>query len=259
MRIFFVVDQDFYLLTDSSLACCYLVSKWIENLGELPNFKGILVREDRLSDKIQQDRNLFHTKYAEKKYITDEMNKKILELYPDFDEIEKAMIGLFGIPQYSAFQYDKTVFMGSDLNGKYAKNWLSDTCKYSRSWVFTSIYKILKPWWIEIAKSQILNVHSAVLPYARGLHSIENIAALKDIDQMRKVTGSTIHYIDAGIDTGLIIRIERIVDPFRFNSIWELKGYVYMNGFNLYLKTVKDIISNNETIPVGIVMEYKIK
>ena len=252
-------NKEFYLLTYSNISSCYLVSKWIDNFSGLQNFQGILLREDMPSAQIQQEKKLFHKKYAGQKKITDEIYEKILELYPDCSDTEKAMIARFGIPQYSTIEYPKTIFLGSDINGKYARNWLRETCKDSPPFLFTSVCKLLKPWWIEIAKSQVLNVHSAVLPYARGLYAIENLAALKDIHEFRKAVGSTIQYIDAGIDTGPIIRVERIVDPFHFNSIWELKGYVYMNGFDLYVNTAKDILSSKETIPVGVVHDPKLR
>ncbi|NES69686.1 MAG: hypothetical protein F6K24_32965 [Okeania sp. SIO2D1] len=73
----------------------------------------------------------------------------------------------------------------------------------------------------------MVNCHSAVLPYARGMHCIENLAIYKNINQFRQAAGVTIHYVDEGVDTGSIIRTERIVDPFCFNSIWDLKGYIY--------------------------------
>ena len=254
-----MLNKEFYLMTDSTIGCCYLVSKWIDNFGELQNFQGILIRDNIPSAQIQQEKKSFHKKYAGQKNITNEIHKKILELYPDFDETHKAMIAMFGIPKTSTIEYPKTIFLGRNINGKYPKNWLMETCKYSEPLFFTTVCKILKPWWIEIAKSQIMNVHSAVLPYARGLYAIENLAALKDIHQFRKAVGSTIHYIDAGVDTGPIIRVERIVDPFHFNSIWELKGYVYMNGFDLYVNTAKDILSSKETIPVGVVHDPKLR
>ncbi|MEA5550020.1 formyltransferase family protein [Anabaena cylindrica UHCC 0172] len=254
-----MLNKEFYLVTDSSIACCYLVSKWIDNFSGLQNFKGILVKEEIPSDQIQQEKKSFHKKYAGQKNITDEIQKKILELYPDFDDTEKAMIAMYGIPKYSTIEYAKTIFIGSDINGEYARNWLIETCKYSVPLFFTSVCQILKPWWIEIAKSQVLNVHSAVLPYARGMYAIENFAALKDIHKFRKAAGSTIHYIDAGVDTGPIIMVERIVNPFRFNSIWELKGYTYMNGFDLYIKTAKHILTSKETILVGVVHDPKLR
>jgi phosphoribosylglycinamide formyltransferase-1 len=230
-----------------------LASKWLDNFEGLPNFKGILVREDMPSDRILQQRESFHARYVGQKQLTNEMHRKLGKLlYPELDDTERALINLFGVPKYSTTQYSKTIFLSSDINGVYAKNWLTKTCKDASPLFFTVLNQILKPWWIEITKSHLLNCHLAVLPYARGMNCIENLAIIKDINEFKKAAGATIHYIDEGVDTGPIIRAEKIVEPFCFNSIWELKGYTYIIGFDLFVKTAKDIISNTETFPAGV-------
>jgi len=244
--------KDFYLLIDTTWISCYLASKWIENFDGIPNFQGILVKEDMPSERILQQRESFHTKYVGQKQLTHEMHEMLRGLYPELDETERALTSLFGVPQYSTTQYSKTFFF-NNLNGVHAKNWLTKTCQNASPLFFVSVTQILKPWWIKMTKSHMLNCHPAILPYARGRFSIENIAILKDINQFKQAIGTTIHYIDEGVDTGPIIRAERIVEPFRFNSIWELKAYIYMTGNDLFVKTAKDILSNTEMMPAGVV------
>lgn len=244
--------KDFYLLTESWLTYCYLVEKWLENFEKWSNFKGIIIGEKSPSESIIQERKLFHHKYSGQKKLTNNMEKKLKQLYPNFDNTEKGMISLFGIPKYSITDYHNTFFLDGGVNGEYAKQWLTKICKNTSPFFFIGIGHILKSWWIELSNSQVINVHSAVLPYGRGIYSIENIAALQNIQKFRQVVGSTVHYIDVGVDTGSIIRSQRITDPFQFNSIWELKGYTYMTGFNLQIDVAKDIVGNKETIPVGI-------
>jgi phosphoribosylglycinamide formyltransferase 1 len=103
-----------------------------------------------------------------------------------------------------------------------------------------------------LTKSHLLNFHTAVLPYARGNFTIENIAALNDIEALREAAGATIHFIDLELDTGPIIAVERITDPFRFNSIWELKAYIYVAGYDLYADVAKRIILKPGTFPAGV-------
>ncbi|WP_281164786.1 phosphoribosylglycinamide formyltransferase [Liquorilactobacillus sicerae] len=54
-------------------------------------------------------------------------------------------------------------------------------------------------------EGRIVNLHPAYLPEYPGLHSIERAFA----DQ-RKQTGVTVHYIDAGLDSGPIIAQEHV-------------------------------------------------
>lgn len=250
---------DGYLLLDSCLACCYAASRWIESFSQEKQFKGIGVRENVPSPSILQRRKNFHTKHAGVTQLTEAMCEELTELYQGLDETEKAMIHLAGIPKYSISSVQNTIFLGHDINGSKARKWMMSNSWKQDCILFTHLGQILHPWWFEWKNTRILNVHSAVLPYARGMYSIENIAATQDLDLFRRAAGITIHYMDRGVDTGPIIRAERIRDPFRFDSIWELKGYTYLLGYRLYLDTAKHILFDSETMPVGVVGDPQLR
>ncbi|MGB5967882.1 MAG: formyltransferase family protein [Spirulinaceae cyanobacterium] len=181
------------------------------------------------------------------------------KLYPCFDETEAAMISLFGIPKYSTTSYAKTTLL-SNFNGKSAKQWLTTVCeKDSSPYFFIGIGTILKPWWIEVSQSQIINAHSAVLPHARGIYALENIAASQDIEKFQEAAGTTVHYVDSGVDTGPIIRVKKVANPFGFNSIWELKGSIYSMGFDLLIEVTKNIVSSSGINPVGVSQNLSLK
>ncbi|MBP0017061.1 MAG: hypothetical protein J7647_05810 [Cyanobacteria bacterium SBLK] len=251
--------NEFYLLTDSTITCSYLVSKWIESFSHDSNFRGILVKEEQPSIDILQKRKTFHANYVGQKQLTHTMKKELNSIYSDFDDTEKAMIDLFGISKSSTTGYTNTFFLGNNVNGKYAKNFLQAACKDVSPYIFVCVTQILKPWWIELSHSKIFNVHSAVLPYARGVYAIENMATLRDIDKFKQAAGFTIHYIDEGVDMGPIIRAERVIDPFRFNSIWSLKGYIYMAEFDAYIEMAKEILANEGTMPAGIIQNPSLR
>ncbi|MGK7919518.1 MAG: formyltransferase family protein [Trichodesmium sp.] len=253
-----MTQKKFYLLTDPSIICSYLVSKWIEAFEKMPEFQGILVKEEVQSSKVITERKNFHQKYFDQKHLTDEIYELLTDLYPDIEQTERAMIERYGVSKYSTTEHSQTIFLGDNLNGKYAKNWLMEVAENSSVFIFVCATQILKSWWLEITKNQVFNSHTAVLPYARGMYAIENMAINKNINQFKQAAGVTIHYVDKGVDTGSIIRTERIVDPFRFNSIWDLKGYLYVTEFELYVKTAQDILRNNETIPAGVTPDPKL-
>lgn len=245
-------SKDFYLLVENTFESCYFVSRFIDEFKQSSNFIGVLVAEDRPPESILQGRRLFHCEYGGQKEWSDEMENKWLGLFPPLNESSQKMIHLYGVPDFSIAHHPNTIFLGSNVNGEFAEACLKDICKETIPWLATYLPKILQSWWIEMTKSQVLNCHSAVLPYARGMHAIENVAALKDIDAFQQAAGITIHYIDSGVDTGSIIRAERLVDPFRFNSIWELKAQLYITGIEWYIRTVRDISGSAGTIPAGI-------
>ncbi|OAB56172.1 hypothetical protein AY600_01915 [Phormidium willei BDU 130791] len=245
-------NPDFYLLSDSSIICSYLVSQWIDTFSDRPGFQGILLKEELQSESTIQARKEFHTQYCGQKKLTPEGNKALIELYPDLDRTEQAMIKTYGVAPYPASGHPKTIFLGNNVNSKKTKEWLREIAQKSPPFVFVCMTQILKEWWIELTQSQIINAHTAVLPYARGMYAIENMAILGDINQFRKAAGITIHYVDKGVDTGNIILAQRIIDPFQFESIWDLKAYTYLLEFDLYIKVAQAIFADTQTLPAGI-------
>ncbi len=252
-------SRDFYLITDTSVLCCYLAGKWLEYFGRHPNFRGVVVREDRPTEAFLQARRDFHAEYGGQKMLTDYTRGKLLELYPDLDDTEQAAIGLYGIPQYSTTYDPDTIFLSRNLNSASAKQWLQEICQDASPWFFTCLGQILKAWWMEMSQSHVLNCHSAVLPYARGMYALENLAILQDREAFQTAAGFTIHYIDARVDTGPIIQAERIIDPFRFDSVWSFKGYVYVSSFDAYVKAADRLLKNEETLPAGVIHDPSLR
>jgi len=232
------------------------VSRWVNDFSENTHFKGVWVREEKPPQSILDDREKFHKEHAGQKELTQEMTRTLNRLYPYFDETEQAMITMFGVPEYSVTSVPdpvETAFLGKNINGESAKRWVKENYPDSKPFLFSHLGQIVKPWLIKYAENRLLNVHSAVLPYVRGIYSIENIAAVQDVDLLRKAAGFTIHFINEGVDTGPIVRAERVRDPLGFNSIWELKGYVYHVGYRFYAETARSMLFDPDTISVGIV------
>jgi phosphoribosylglycinamide formyltransferase-1 len=66
--------------------------------------------------------------------------------------------------------------------------------------VLAGFMRIITPMFIEAFPNAIMNVHPALLPAFPGLH-----AQRQALDYGVKVTGCTVHFVDAGTDTGPII------------------------------------------------------
>lgn len=248
-----MIGKGFYLLAENTFESCYFVSRFIDEFEQSRSFLGVLAAEARPAEIILQDRERFHSRFGGATDWSEEFEQIWSGLYQPLNVTSRRMIQRYGVPHFSTSHHENTVFLGSDINGLTARNCMRDIFKTANPcWLVTYLPKLLKPWWIEPAQSRLLNCHSAVLPYARGMHAIENVAASKDIDAFRRAVGVTIHYIDGGIDTGPIIRAERVTDPFRFKSLWELKGHLYRTGIEWYIQTVRDIIGSADTEPAGI-------
>ncbi|NES69685.1 MAG: hypothetical protein F6K24_32960 [Okeania sp. SIO2D1] len=143
-----MTQKKFYLLTDPSIICSYMVSKWIEAFEKKPEFKEILVKEEVQSNKVIAERKKIHQKYFAQKHFTDEMYELLIDLYPGIEQTERATIERYGVSKYSTTDHFKTIFLGNNLNGKYAKNWLMEVAKNSSVYIFVCARQILKLWWL---------------------------------------------------------------------------------------------------------------
>lgn len=248
-----MTNKGFYLLTENTLESCYFVSRFLEEFGDSSSLLGVLLAEPRPSEDRLQERESFHSQFPDAADWSEDHERLWSWLYQPLSPASRRMIEAYGPPRFSTSHHENTVFLGSHLNAPPVRKRMRELLDIDHPcWLVTYLPKILAPWWIEISQGRLLNCHSAVLPYARGMHAIEQVAASRDIHAFRKAAGITIHYIDTGIDTGPIIRAERLTDPFRFASLWELKGHLYRIGIDWYIQTVRDIISSANTVPAGI-------
>jgi phosphoribosylglycinamide formyltransferase-1 len=84
---------------------------------------------------------------------------------------------------------------------------------------------------------RILNTHSAPLPDFPGAHPIEDVLAAGVTE-----TAATIHYVDEGVDTGPVIRTERV--PVRADDTVEsLRARVQAVEHRLLPEVVRELCS----------------
>ena len=86
----------------------------------------------------------------------------------------------------------------------------------------------------------IINLHPAYLPEFPGAHSIQD-AFEAGVSQ----TGVTVHYVDEGVDTGPIIRQERVpIDP-NWN-LETLEEHVHAMEYDLFWQVIKSVAEEME-------------
>jgi phosphoribosylglycinamide formyltransferase-1 len=82
-----------------------------------------------------------------------------------------------------------------------------------------------------------VNTHSAPLPEFPGAHPIEDVLAAG-----AKETAATVHYVDEGVDTGLVIAAEPV--PVREDdTVDTLRARVQEAEHRLLPRAVKELIS----------------
>ncbi|HVV14197.1 phosphoribosylglycinamide formyltransferase [Amycolatopsis sp.] len=72
--------------------------------------------------------------------------------------------------------------------------------------VSAGFLKILGPTFLARFANRVINTHPALLPSFPGMHAVADA-----LEMAVKVTGSTVHFVDAGVDTGPIIAQEAVV------------------------------------------------
>jgi phosphoribosylglycinamide formyltransferase-1 len=72
--------------------------------------------------------------------------------------------------------------------------------------VSAGFLKILGPDFLGAFPNRVINTHPALFPSFPGMHAVADALALGV-----KVTGSTVHFVDAGVDSGPIIAQEAVV------------------------------------------------
>ncbi len=71
--------------------------------------------------------------------------------------------------------------------------------------VCAGFMQLLTPSFLERFPNRVINVHPALLPSFPGAHAVEDALAA-GVDE----TGATVHLVDAGVDTGRVLRQEPI-------------------------------------------------
>ncbi|GAA5170903.1 phosphoribosylglycinamide formyltransferase [Amycolatopsis dongchuanensis] len=71
--------------------------------------------------------------------------------------------------------------------------------------VSAGFLKLLGPSFLDRFANRVINTHPALLPSFPGMHAVADALAMGV-----KVTGSTVHFVDAGMDTGPIIAQEAV-------------------------------------------------
>ena len=100
--------------------------------------------------------------------------------------------------------------------------------------------KLLSPEMTEKYAGKIINIHPALLPKYPGTHGIEESFASPD-----KELGVTVHYVDAGMDTGKVIRQKSF---FRTGeeSIEEIEEKIHACEYEIYPQTVIELLNRAE-------------
>lgn len=117
---------------------------------------------------------------------------------PALERAQKLQIPTFKVPFDAEAKKDRA---GWDLR------FLEAVSAYSPDVIVSAGFmRILGESFVEAFKDRIINTHPALLPSFPGAHAV-----LDALDYGVKVTGTTVHVVDTGVDTGPILAQEPVV------------------------------------------------
>jgi phosphoribosylglycinamide formyltransferase 1 len=99
--------------------------------------------------------------------------------------------------------------------------------------ILAGFMRIITPILIDAFPNAIMNIHPAILPAFPGLH-----AQRQALDHGAKVSGCTVHFVDAGTDTGPII-IQAVVPVLDGDTEESLSARIQVEEHRIYPRAVQ--------------------
>ncbi len=97
--------------------------------------------------------------------------------------------------------------------------------------------RILSPDFVKRYKGKIVNIHPALLPAFPGAH------AIRDAFEARvKETGVSVHFVDAGVDTGPVI-LQRKVKVLPGDTLESLEKRIHAVEYELYPEALRLLLA----------------
>lgn len=100
--------------------------------------------------------------------------------------------------------------------------------------------RVLTPSFAREWKGRVVNIHPAILPKWPGAHAIRDA-----FESGERVYGATIHYVDEGVDTGLVIA-QQSFDSREGESIESIEERTHAVEHRLYPSVVLELLDKIE-------------
>lgn len=96
--------------------------------------------------------------------------------------------------------------------------------------------RILSPDFVEALRGRLLNIHPSLLPAFRGLH-----AQRQALEAGAPESGCTVHFVDAGVDTGAVV-VQRRVPVLPGDSERSLTERILVEEHRAYPEAVRRVL-----------------
>lgn len=119
----------------------------------------------------------------------------------------------------------------------YERKVLSTLVSERVEWIVLAGYmRLVGPTLLQAYEGRILNIHPSLLPKFKGIDAIGQA-----FDSGDRVTGTTVHFVDSGMDTGEIIE-QAQCDIYPEDTKADLEARIKNLEYALYPKVISNII-----------------
>ncbi|MEU1727065.1 formyltransferase family protein [Actinomadura sp. ATCC 39365] len=238
------------LLTEATLHASFLIDAW-DAVPERGAPNAVYVREPA-DETLLDERLRVHADLHGSRIDNSRDRARLEKVYGELSRTDLAMVRMYGLPALSAHRETPYRQVGATFNDPKVRH-LVQTEWPAGGQILVFLDELLGKDWLEPHEADIINGHSAVLPHARGMHALEQVAAAGDRARFLRAVGGTVHYIDGGVDTGPVIYAERLPRPLAFESLWACKAASFKLTFDLLVRLCERLGEADAGTPAGAV------
>ncbi|MDR3190977.1 MAG: phosphoribosylglycinamide formyltransferase [Lactobacillaceae bacterium] len=165
--------------------------------------------------------------------IERQLNAEFVRLIVDHDNIGAIELAIeFGVP-YTVINYKAYDNRGL-AEAAIVAQLQADTVD---GIILAGYMRLLTPVLLDPFKDRIVNIHPALLPSFPGTHGIDDA-----FNYGVKITGVTVHYVDAGMDTGKIIAQAPVAIEVD-DTLETLEARIHATEHELYPNTLETLLN----------------
>lgn len=240
----------FHLLYERSFLGSVLASVFHRRFDAHSGYCGALVLGESPPASAADEKQVLHGVYGGRKDLNADELMYARSRYRDFNDTSEQIVKQFGFPSQSDFEPHRAKYIGARLEEAHDVA-LALSERGTEHYVFCFADQIFRGVWLR-PPITLLNGHPGVLPFGRGVGALEQIAATGDRAWFGLAAGVTVHFITAEIDAGPIVRSQRLREPYSFDSLQQLRAFVFVLLFELMADVAEALPRDGRSVPVGV-------
>jgi phosphoribosylglycinamide formyltransferase-1 len=239
----------FQVIVETGLQSAFVCERLLQAVN-CAGFRGLLVAGSAPTEEITQAELAFHEGFGGHRY-GPHVDAALPPSYRPLSPTTAEMLVLEGVPSVSVSSFPGAEFLGAPLSGVPERTLRGIRSHGSRHLVFAFVDQIFDSRWLQ--QVRLVNAHPGILPFARGVGALEQIAATGDCELFMRAAGATLHYVTEHVDAGPIIATRALHDPLSFRSMVELRAANFLLLFDLIAATAADHCHEIGPLPRGLV------